>query len=377
MRIGLNLLYLLPSVAGGGETYARGLLEAIVKISDPQRYWIFVNKETRMSGLFRNQNYKVVLCKVSARLREVRYAYEQLIFPHQIQKHKISLLHSLGNVSPLRLSCKSVVTIHDLNFYNLGSLMPRKRRAVLRYFVTRGARVADHIITVSEFSKRQIIELLGVPSEKITVIYNAPKKKPSHRTKFEAMQQSYAINKPYILALSSPSPHKNIGNLIRAFNYLKELKRCEAKDLKLILVGHRPRDGGEVDRLVKNSPYRNDIVFTGYVPDEALATLYEHALIFVFPSIYEGFGIPVLEAFSYGTPVVCSRAAAIPEIAGDAAFYFNPLDPGDIAEAIFLLLCSEVLRRHLIEKGKERVSQFTWEETAKRTLEVYRKVLQG
>lgn len=372
IKVGLNFLYLLPGIVGGTETYGVSLLRALAKVSNPSWYWVFVNKETMASGLFREKGWHVVPCSVPARLRAVRYAWEQFLLPLQTRKHHLDLLHSLGYVQPLKLSCKSVVTIHDLNFYNIK--MSPLRKAVLQYFVLRSAKTADHIITISEFSKKQIVELLGVSPEKVTVTYNAPKERTVRQIDFKELERRYNINQPYILALSSPSPHKNIGNLIRAFNLFKQ---HEGSGLKLVLAGHRPRDGGELARAVQESGFRDDVVFTGYVPDEVIASFYENAEAFVFPSTYEGFGIPILEAFSYGTPVICSRAAAIPEVAGDAACYFDPLNPEDMADAIFSVLANEKLRKDLINKGKARVSMFTWEETAKRTLSVYHKVIHG
>lgn len=312
------------------------------------------------------------MCPIRAKFRLLRYTWEQLILPFQAKKLQIDLLHSLGYVQPLRLPCKSVVTIHDLNFYNIGYLMSPLRRKVLQYFVPQSAKTADHIITVSEFSKKQIVELLKIPSEKVTVIYNAPKEPPPQKIDLKELQQRYGITQPYIFALSSRSPHKNIHNLIKAFFMLKEY---EYKDIKLVLAGHLPKNSDELHNLIKHSEFGKDIIFTGYVPDDVLASLYIYAEVFVFPSLYEGFGIPVLEAFQYGTPVACSNRAALPEIAGDAAVYFNPTDVEEMAATISLLLADENKRKYLIKKGKQRVVNFTWEEAARKTLAVYREVL--
>jgi len=265
-----------------------------------------------------------------------------------------------------------VVTIHDLNFYNIGHLMPRTRRLVLRYFVTRSARTADHVITVSEFSKEQIVELLGVLPEKVTVTYNTVKERPTYAVELEELERRYNVRQPYILGLSSPSPHKNIANLVRAFALLKQR---EAEKLRLVLAGHLPRGSTDLSRVLNDANVHDSVVFTGYVPDAVLPSLYAHAEALVFPSIYEGFGIPILEAFSYGTPVVCSKVAAIPEVAGDAAIYFDPHNIEEMADAIFAVLNNDALREELVSRGKARVQLFTWEKAAERTLAVYRRVL--
>lgn len=369
MRIGINLLSLLPGIVGGGETYAVSLLEALARISDPSQYVIFINRETHASNLFGEGEWSTVTCPINAMFRPVRYVWEQLALPLQAKKYRLDLLHSLGNMQPLRLQCKSVVTIHDLNFHNVAHLMSPTRRAMLRYHVTQSASAADHIITVSEFSKRQIVELLGVSPDKVTVTHNAVKQRPTHMVDVELLKQKYGIKQPYIIALSSQSPHKNMSKLVNAFTLLKQRR---GDGLKLVLVGHRPHKSGDLTRALNESSARDAVIFTGYVPDADLASLYAHAEAFVFPSIYEGFGIPILEAFTYGTSVVCSKAASIPEVAGDAALYFDPHNIEEMAKAIDTVLSDDALREDLICKGKTRAKLFTWENAAKRTLDIYK-----
>jgi len=371
VKVGINLLFLLPGVVGGTETYATNLLQAVAKISDSFQYLVFINKEIRTSRLFHETSFQLVRCPIRASVRAMRYAWEQFVLPLQAKKCRLDLLHSLGYVQPLRLPCKSVVTIHDLNFHNLARWMPKRKRVVLRYFVTQSAKKADHIITVSEFSKRQIVEIVGVPEEKVTVTYNAPKQRVCQVQPFEIIAEQFGLRRPYILALSSSSPHKNMVSLLKAFAILR---RKGFSDLRLVIAGHPPKDKQSLGPLLEDHNLRDAVVFTGYVPDEALPSLYAHAEAFVFPSVYEGFGIPVLEAFLYGAPVVCSNAAALPEIAGDAACYFDPMAVEEITATISCLLQDEALRRSLVKKGKARLAQFTWEETARKTLEVYGKV---
>ncbi|OPX40854.1 MAG: hypothetical protein B1H13_05215 [Desulfobacteraceae bacterium 4484_190.3] len=374
MRIGINLLFLLPGVVGGTETYAVSLSQALGQIDQLNEYIVFLNRESADLGLPRQPNFQKVICPVPARSRALRYFWEQFVMPLQAKKYQLDLLHSLGYVQPLQVPCKSVVTIHDLNFYNLEHLMPRTKRAVLRYFVTQSAMRVDHIITVSEFSKEQIMEILGIPEDKVTVTYNAVKKRPYQIQAFDVLHERYGLRRPYLLTLSSSSPHKNIVGLIRAFAVLKQEGLHE---LQLVVAGHPPRDMQFPGALLKNRKFVNAVVFTGYVPEEILPTLYAHAEVFVFPSLYEGFGIPILEAFQYGTSVACSNRAAIPEIAGNAAVYFDPTDMEEIAEVIKRLLADENQRKYLAKAGKEQVALFTWEETAQKTLDVYKRVLEG
>ncbi len=376
MKIGLNLLFLLPNVVGGTESYAISLINALIRIDEQNDYFVFTNQESTNLSLPTSKRISRVPCQVYATNRASRYAWEQLILPRKVKSLQINLLHSLGYVQPLRLPCKSVVTIHDLNFYNIGHMMSKTKRIALQFFVTRSAKAADHIITVSEFSKKQIVEILGVPPEKVTVTYNAMKERPYHLVEFEELKSKYNIRQPYIFGLSSPSPHKNIANLVRGFALLKQRG---ANDLKLVLAGHLPKGSNDLTKALDdvNILVREDIIFVGYVPDSVLPSLYSYAEAFVFPSLYEGFGIPILEAFSCGTPVVCSKMAAIPEVAGDASIYFDPHNIEEMADAILKVLIDGSLRNELIERGKSRLKLFSWEKTAEQTLAVYKKVLSG
>jgi glycosyltransferase involved in cell wall biosynthesis len=374
MKIGINLLYLLPGVVGGTETYALSLLQALGQIDQQNEYIVFLNSESVGLELPVQANFEAVVCPVRARSRMARYLWEQSVLPLQARRHHLDLLHSLGYVQPLHLACPSVVTIHDLNFHNLGRWMPKMKRAVLRFFVTRSAQKADHILTVSEFSKSQLEEILGIPKDKITVTYNAVKKRSTDVLPFAELQQRYDIQKPYVLGLSSPSPHKNMAGLIKAFALVQGKGFSKSH---LVLAGHPPTDKGSLDELIKRTKLRDSVFFTSYVPDEVLSSLYAHAELFVFPSLYEGFGIPLLEAFAHGTPVASSNAASLPEIGGDAVLYFDPRNIEEMAGVIVRLLQDEGLRNTLVAKGKERTKGFTWEKSARETLKVYNKIVEG
>lgn len=371
MRIGANLLFLLPNVVGGTETYAVSLLNAISMIDQDDEYWIYINRESEYLELPSISNFKREICSIQAKNRGFRYLWEQMVLPFKIKAQNLDLIHSFGYVQPLHPPCASVVTIHDLNFHNLASSMSYQKRSILRFFVTRSAQRADHIITVSEFSKKQIVEILDIPEDKVTVTYNAVRQKEYRPQPFEIVSEKYGLRQPYILALSSFSPHKNMASLIKAFAILR---KREFRDLHLVVVGHSPNGKGSLEQLVQDLEIQDAVIFTGYVEDDVLPTLYAHAEAFVFPSLYEGFGIPVLEAFMYGAPVACSKAAALPEIAGDAACYFNPKNVEEMANVISQILCSGKLRKSLVDRGKEQVAKFTWEETARKTINVYKKV---
>jgi len=371
MRIGINLLFLLPGIVGGTETYALSLLQALSRIDQRNEYLVFLNKESVALELPAQPNFKTVVCPISAKIRMARYLWEQFVFPFQARKHHLDLLHSLGYVQPLHLPCSSIVTIPDLNFHNLAPYFSPVKRAVLRFFVTHSARKADHILTISQASKKQLVEVVGVQERKVTVTYCASKERRLDVPPFAELSQRYNIQKPYILGLSSFSPHKNMLALIKAFSLIRERGFMEEQ---LVLAGQPPTDKACLDAFIKEKELQNHVVLTGYVPDEVLPSLYAHAELFVFPSLYEGFGIPVLEAFTYGTPVALSNAASLPEIAGDAASYFDPQNTEEIAETIIRMLQDKTLRETLVMKGRERARLFTWEKSARKTLETYERV---
>jgi glycosyltransferase involved in cell wall biosynthesis len=355
MKIGINLLFLLPKIVGGTETYAVSLLEALGRADRENEYAIFVNKEAAQWHVPEQPNFHKVVCPIHAKSRLLRYAWEQLILPLQAKRCGIDVMHSLGYVQPLRLPCKSVVTIHDMNFRNLGHAMSPAKRVALRYFVSRSA-------------KSQIVDVLGVPPKKVTVTYNAPKTRGSSVASLEELTTHCGVRPPYVMGLSGLSPHKNMSTLIRAFSDLRERG---FPDLQLVLVGHRPPGDQSTAGWMGSCGDSSGIVFTGYVADPVLASLYTHAALFVFPSLYEGFGIPVLEAFSCGVPVVCSNAAALPEVAGDAALLFEPRDARALADVMARVLTDGDLAGDLRERGRRRVELFSWAITARKTLEIY------
>lgn len=371
MRIGLNLLFLLPGVVGGTETYAVSLIEALGRVDERNEYYVFLNREAASIPLPDPARFHRICCRVRATRRFMRYCWEQLILPVQAKRYGLDLLHSLGYVQPLHLPCPSIVTIHDLNFHNPALRFSPVKRWVLKSFVTGSTRASDHVITVSEFSKSQLVKVLGIPRDKVTVTHNAVKKKTTAVLPFTDLQQRCGIRRPYVLGLSSFSPHKNMAALVEAFVLVKEEGFAE---LQLVLAGHPPRDQERLQALIHRLELQDDVLFTGYLSDQVLYSLYTHAKLFVFPSLYEGFGIPLLEAFVYETPVAASCAGSLPEIAADAALYFDPLNVEEMAGTIMRLLQDEGLRDALVAKGREKVREFTWEKSARQTLEVYNRI---
>lgn len=369
MRIGLNLLYLIPNIVGGTETYAAGLLHGLAQVDRRDEFIVFVNRESATWPLPDAPNFRRVICPIQATSRCHRYFYEQVQFPILLRQYGLDLLHSLGYITPAILPCKSIVSIHDIVYDYPGSFA---RKQVLRLLLAISAHSADHILTLSVNSQRQIASRLHVSPGKITVTYLAPKLRVAGgNCAWNSFRTRLGINDSYLLAFSSLSPSKNIPRLIQAFS---RLAKDFPKNLQLVLVGHMPQRGTPLRIVTETLQLQERIIFTGYLSDAELALLLKHATVFVFPSLYEGFGIPVLEAMTAGVAVACSSAASLPEVAGNAALMFNPRETDEIVVAIRKLITEPNLRADLVQRGYQNVSRFSWQTTAEDTLQVYQSV---
>ncbi|MHB8909196.1 MAG: glycosyltransferase family 4 protein [Syntrophales bacterium] len=368
MNIGINLLYLLPGVVGGTETYAAGLLHGLAEIDQRNEYVVFVNRESENWPLPQAGNFTRVVCPVRANGRVSRYFFEQVRLPRLLARCHIDVVHSLGYVGPLVAPCPSVVTIHDLNYITLRNIMPGVRRTALRYFSMQSARRADQVITISGFSKGEICRTIKLDPGKITVTHlGAMKDCASHSPKnWTELAGRYRIREPYVAAFGGRTLNKNIPHLIRAFALVKD-----AFPHSLVLIGHIPSN---VDLTAEAEEVRDRVTMTGYIPEEDIRPLLRHADLFVLPSLYEGFGLPLLEAQQAAVAAACSTAGPLPEVGGDGAIYFDPTSVEQMADVMRRCLADATLRSQLVLKGNENLARFSWDKTARQTLSVYQDV---
>jgi glycosyltransferase involved in cell wall biosynthesis len=265
-----------------------------------------------------------------------------------------------------------VVSIHDLSFEHLPETFKRRSRAQLRLTVRRSARKATHILALSEHARADIVATYGIPPDRITAIplAAADRFQPVvDERELQRVRHTYGIAGDYILTVGSIQPRKNLGRLIAAYARL----RTDAKvgRPQLVIVGRQAWLVGETLRAIKDSGFSDSIILTGYVPDDDLPALYSGARCFVYPSFFEGFGLPPLEAMKCGVPVVAGNRTSLVEVVGDAGILVDPLDPEAIALGLSQVLSDEDLREELGSRGLERSRLFNWRATAKRTLEVY------
>jgi glycosyltransferase involved in cell wall biosynthesis len=285
---------------------------------------------------------------------------------------------------PRGLSCPYVLTVHDLLEHMYGSRNASSLRRSLHFFLTRRVlRRAARVIAVSQFTKNEIEKLLAIPDARIKVVYNAIDERFLHGHATEAdrelIAQRYLVNYPFILYAGAIRPHKNVVRIIEAFSALKsELqKEQQLPDLKLIIIGDDLSSHPRLRRTVVRSGVQNDVRFLGFVPIEVLRIFYDVARVFVFPSLYEGFGLPPLEAMAHGTPVVTSNTSSLPEVVGNAALLVNPENVFEIRRGLQRALLDSALREQMKQRGYEQTQRFSWTNSVSTILEIYREVAEG
>jgi len=286
---------------------------------------------------------------------------------------------------PRGLGCPYVLTVHDLLEHMYGSRNASTLRRGLHFYLTRRVlRKAARVIAVSQFTKNEIEKLLSIPDDRIEVVYNAIDERFLHghatQADRELIAQRYLVNYPFILYAGAIRPHKNVVRIIEAFSALKNelLKESEEeqqfRDLKLIIIGDDLSSHPRLRRTVVRSGVQNDVRFLGFVPIDVLRIFYDVAKVFVFPSLYEGFGLPPLEAMAHGTPVVTSNTSSLPEVAGNAALLVNPENVFEIRRALQRVLLDPILRARMKQLGYEQAQRFSWTNSVSRILEIYHEV---
>jgi len=370
MKIGINAIFFAPGEGGGIERYLRNLVRALQSIDRQNKYILFTNKDN--TGTFDlGNNFREYLIPVSAGCRPMKILWEQLVFPFQVKTTGIDLLFSPGNICPLFLACQSVVTMHDLIPFewpeNFSGIELRVLKALLRASAARSQR----IITVSKSSRNQIISHLGVPPWKVAVVHAACDEaflNYEHTAdNSRLVEEELGINRDFILYTAATRPHKNVKGLLTAFSCLKH--KYGIKHL-LVVAGPAGPDHNNLLDTATRLGINSDVIFTGYISDKILPALYTMASLFVYPSFYEGFGLPILEAMASGTPVIASKVTSLPEVAGKAGILVDPCDIEEIAHAMYKVLSDRRHRDRLAASGKKRAQEFSWEKTAKGILNV-------
>ena len=302
-------------------------------------------------------------------LRAAHWFKFELMLRRACRKNRFDVYHETGFVPAAMATIPTVYTIHDLTLITHPGMHPRERVWFHEFFRKRRMRYAAHILTVSEFMQREICETLNLKPEQVTAVHEAPAPHFWHRSPeaIQRVRQNFSLPQEYLLFVGSLEPRKNLPQIIQAMQRSK-------MDIPLVLAGWEGWGDKTWMETIRGAGLGERIFVTGYVDDETLACLYSGATALVYPSLYEGFGLPILEAMACGCPVICSKVASMPEVAGDAALLVDPFDAEDLAAAVDKIVGDQAIRQHLIAKGFARASVFTWKQTAEKTREVFRRV---
>lgn len=352
-------------------TYIRNLLSELSRLDQTTEYVVICHPADAAAQQSLGSNFRMVA--ESARPYSIA---EQIRIPACISREGAQLLHEPHYVLPVATPCRSVVTIHDCIHLMFPQYLPSR----LAYVYAKAAmwtatRKAARILTVSEASKRDILRFFNVPAEKVSVIYNAIDARflgPADQTRMDLVRQRYQLDHPFVLYAGNIKRHKNVERLIDAFGRARS--GCP-DDLRLIIIGDEISKYPALRQAVHKHRLDKYVRFLGFQPHETLAAFYRLARAFVFPSLYEGFGLPPLEAMACGTPVVTSNVSSLPEIAGGAALLVDPYDADDIAEGIRRAVTDESLRGDLVARGLARARTFSWSQSVREIHRIYMEVL--
>lgn len=389
MHVGLNLIYLVPDETGGMEVYARELIPALLAAAGrcedgsgasvsrvdgrgPIRFTAFVNREAATAGGPWGELLPAVTVPVNARRREQWVLGEQTLLPPLAARAGVDVLHSLASTAPAWGRGRRVVTVHDLIYARFPDAHSGIRDRGMRLLVPLAARRSERVIAISQSTRHDLIELLGTPAGKIDVIpqgLGAARRAPALSAEQTRVRFSLE-GRRVLLTLSAKRPHKNLLALIGALARIPSPRRP-----LLVLPGYPTWHEAELRARAATLGVAADVRLEGWLDQPEIEGLWALADAFVYPSLYEGFGLPVLEAMARSVPVACADASSLPEVAGDAALLFDPRSESSIAQAIERLLGDPSLARSLRERGLARARQFTWEQTARLTLDSYSRAL--
>jgi len=365
MLIGIDASRALKEEKTGTENYSWNLIQALAKVDKNNRYVCYFNSYPQILDISQ-PNISTKVIRAPRFWTQGRLAFECFIRPPDIlfvPAHTIPVIRRPG--------LKTIVTIHDLGSEFLAEYHKFPQKLYLNWSTEFVAKNATHLIAVSESTKKDLSRSLKVPGKRVSVVYEGISTEtfyPRESWEIKAAKAKYGVNKSYFLYVGTIQPRKNLVLLIQAF------AKANLRGVDLVLAGSRGWLTKEIYQAPEKFSIKDKVHFLGYVPDDDLSALYSGAKSLLFPSLYEGFGLPILEAFASRCPVLTSNQGATAEVAGKAALLVNPKDVNDIAAKIKKLSTNEKLRNSLIAKGAERVKEFSWEKTAKETVKVFEKV---
>jgi len=373
LRIAFDATAIPPNRAGAG-IYIYSLIKALAEIDAKNEYFVFAKAEHIQEFGIHQPNFQFLPVRPTSTLR--RLLWEQVSLPRQLRRMRIEVLHSPHYTMPLAAPCRTVVTFHDMTFFLMPEVHSRFRRLFFPAMMRWSARRAEKLIAVSESTRQDMIRLLSLDPAKVATILEAAgpifRVPPLAEVEDLCARQGLTPDR-YLLYVGVLEPRKNVPLLLQAYAEIA----AQFPDTPLVIAGKK---GWMYDAIFQKTValgLSEKVRFLGYVPEEDLPRLYRGARAFVYPSRYEGFGLPVLEAMQCGVPVITSRVSSMPEVGGDAVVYVDPDDVSGLSQALTRMLTDDALAGDLIAQGLKRAQSFTWERCARETLDVYRACLEG
>ncbi len=370
--IAIDGRFITPNISGIGR-YSLGLLQGIAELKPSYKIVVLINQLTYIPQNISNSGcFEFIIVE-----SPVRSLKNQIELPKLLRRHNISVYHIPDGFAPITpIQSRLILTIHDLIRIRCRKLLGKSKKVVFlalwKFWLRTQCNRASAIITVSAHSRNDIIDLMNVTPEKLHVIYNGVKRHPETVNEKDIIRK-YGLFENVILYLGRVAPYKNVVSLVNAFSILVKSK----VNAVLMIAGAPDSRYPAVAMRVKQLGLEQKVIFTDQINDAELASIFAVSSVFVFPSLYEGFGLPPLEAMTYGVPVVSSNKTCLPEVLGNAAFFVDPTDPSEIADAILQVLQNNKLRNDLINKGLERAKMFTWEKAAEEHLKLYESIYRG
>lgn len=371
MRIGIDAQRILRPKKHGMDVVALELIKNLQRIDNWNDYEIFCRNGEDKNAFSETTNFKIV------KFAAFTYVdWEQVHLKKIVNSHKLNLLHCTANTAPISLSVPLILTLHDIiyleNIDFKGTYYQNLGNLYRRYIVPKIVKKASLILTVSEFEKANIVNRLKLSETKVQVLYNGVSSQFNNQYSYQQLNEFrniYKLPNKYIMFLGNTAPKKNTLNVIKAYI---EYCLAEKNPVSLVLLDYKKELVVKILKDLKQTKLINQFIFPGYVPHYQIPLMYNTATLFLYPSVRESFGLPIIEAMACGTPVITSTTSSMPEIAGNAAKLVNPFNCEEITEAITSILKDETLRKTYIKLGLQRVKEFTWKASAEKLFNIYK-----